>query len=440
MISIPVSLSVDSIKATSELRVAITKTQMAHPPQPLNVFIVGGGIGGLTAAVSLRRQGHHVEILEALKDQTEIGSISIQINAMRVVQHLGAVRENFNGVNFEGIIVFHSDSTQGSTQRWLVPEAVDDPGLFCNRKDVCAEIRRLALTEDGVGRPVNIRVGARVVACNPDDATLTLDGGEIIHADLILGCDGIGSIIRTSILGNVQKAPSSGMSCFRALFDASKLDGIPELSWITDGISGARFVASKEEPFCALFVNLCEGGKLINLVAIHMDPTQDDPKWSQAATHEEVIQRFKHFHPNFLRLLDLPVEADGSFIRWKLLALPELPTWTRGRVALVGDAAHATFPSLGQGAAMAIEEAGVLGGLLPLGTTTEDIPARLEAYQSLCKPRGDFVRTESLEQMIEPAKRGRYFNSQEIQARILEYDAIESSRALYETRFGHVKA
>ncbi|KAF8201053.1 FAD/NAD(P)-binding domain-containing protein [Mycena galopus ATCC 62051] len=394
--------------------------------EPLRISIVGAGIAGLTAAISLRRKGHYVQIFESTKNPADIGSISIQINAFRVLKHLGASIENLGGVEFGGLIGYDSESTEGDTQRWLVPEAQEDPGVFCNRQDLANELRRLALEESGEGTPVDLRIGKKVVACDPDGATLTLDDREVIHADLVLGCDGIGSIVRSSILGYNQKAPSSGWSCFRTLFDAEKMDGIPQLEWITQGVSGGRFVFAKEEPFRALFLNLCEGGKLVNLVAIYTDTEQDNPEWSQEATQEEIVERFKDFHADFRRVLELP--PSNSFLRWKLLALPELLTWTRGRAAILGDAAHATFPFLGQGAAMAVEEGGALGCLFPLGTDAKDIQSRLETYQSLCKPRGDFVSAESISQAVDPSKRGRYFRSKELQAYILEYDAIEASQ------------
>ncbi|KAF7369008.1 FAD/NAD(P)-binding domain-containing protein [Mycena venus] len=366
------------------------------------------------------------QIFESSKSPTDIGSISIQINAFRVLKHLGASIENLGGVEFGGLIGYFSDTTEGNTQRWLVPEVQEDPGIFCNRKDLSNELRRLALEEDGQGLPANIRIGKKVIACDPDQATLTLDDGEVIHADLVLGCDGIGSVVRKNILGYDQKAPSSGWSCFRTLFDAATMDAIPELDWIREGVSGGRFVFAREEPFRALFINLCEEGRLVNLVAIYTDTEQDNPEWSQAATQEEILERFQDFHPNFRRVLDLP--PSDSWLRWKLLALPELPSWTRGRAAILGDAAHATFPFLGQGAAMAVEEGGSLGCLLPHGTEVKDIPTRLQAYESLCKPRGDFVSAESIAQAVEPSKRGRYFRSKELQAYILEYDPIKASQ------------
>lgn len=97
-----------------------------------------------------------------------------------------------------------------------------------------------------------------------------------------------------------------------------------------------------------------------------------------------------------------------TVLKWQLRVLPLLPTWIRGRAALLGDAAHATLPTLGQGAAMAVEEAAALGSLLPLGTRREDVPKRLEAYQTLRKTRGEYVNREAFEEGTVPAKKGLY--------------------------------
>jgi salicylate hydroxylase len=115
------------------------------------------------------------------------------------------------------------------------------------------------------------------------------------------------------------------------------------------------------------------------------------------ATREEFIAKFPKFHPKFLTFLDLPIH--DSIHRWKLRVLPHLPTWVRGRAALLGDAAHGTLSLLGQGAGMAVEDGGSLRFLLPAGTRREDIPARLEAYQRLRTERGEFVNTESVAQL-----------------------------------------
>lgn len=173
--------------------------------------------------------------------------------------------------------------------------------------------------------------------------------------------------------------------------------------------------------------------------------------WTATATKEEFLAKFADFDPKFLRILDLPVHS--PIRKWKLRVLPELPTWILGRAALLGDAAHATLPLLGQGVGMAIEEAGSLGCLLPAGTRREDIPARLQAYQDLRKERGDFVRKESVEQAtsftFSGAERGTrnsikgkfaeltfYSTGRQLQAVLLQYDAIQAAQKCYHERFG----
>ncbi|KAJ7834383.1 hypothetical protein B0H14DRAFT_3462136 [Mycena olivaceomarginata] len=153
--------------------------------------------------------------------------------------------------------------------------------------------------------------------------------------------------------------------------------------------------------------------------------------WTPTATREEFIAKFPKFHPKFLSFLDLPIH--DSIHRWKLRVLPHLPTWVRGRAALLGDAAHGTLPLLGQGAGMAIEDGGSLGCLLPAGTRREDIPARLEAYQRLRTERGEFVNTESVAQL---SKGFNLVKAKDIQSYLLSYDAMKAAEECYRDHFG----
>jgi salicylate hydroxylase len=120
-----------------------------------------------------------------------------------------------------------------------------------------------------------------------------------------------------------------------------------------------------------------------------------------------VLRVFDDFDPKFKAFIEL---APDSVAIWDMRAMPNLPTWINGRTALLGDAAHATFPTLGQGAAMAIEEAATIGCLLPAGTTREQIPSRLAAYQELRKERGEFVCRESADQVLVMEKRALYLH------------------------------
>ncbi|KAJ7168637.1 FAD/NAD(P)-binding domain-containing protein [Mycena filopes] len=403
--------------------------------RPLNVAIVGAGIGGLAAAISLRRNGHHVRIFESSQTKTEIGAgLGIPRNAVRVLKHFGYSKDNLKANAFHGAELFDAKTGIGAPSPLLVPNVSEDaPDICCHRSDLYSELKRLA-TGEGAGPPAQLLLNSKVSACDPEAGTITLSDGETITADVVIGADGIHSIIRTAIVGHTVRPPASGWSCFRCVFDASTLNDIPELNWVTEGINGAKVLISRDGtgPPRSLFVFKCRNGSLLNFVDYHTDSAQDDPTWSAKVTLEEITSNYKDFHPKFMRLFDLP--AHSAPLRWQLRAVPVLPTWTRGRAALLGDAAHATFPFLGQGAAMAMEEAAALGCLLPLGATKADVPARLAGYQALRKQRGEFVRSESLAQAT-PEKRGTYLKSPEMQGYMFEYDAVKAANEYYETHF-----
>ncbi|KAJ7081834.1 FAD/NAD(P)-binding domain-containing protein [Mycena belliarum] len=412
----------------------VVSMSLMSPPQgnaplPLKVSVVGAGIGGLSVAIALRRNGHLVEVFEAAEIATEVGAgIGMQVNALRVLEHWGMRRGNLKGVQYDGIMTFDARTGEGLARRWLVSGMDQGQSLLCHRRDVHDELLRLAVGE-GDGVPVKLRLGNKIVECDPERGTVTLKDGETIHADLVVGADGLRSVIRSHVVGATVTAPATGLSCFRSLIDASKLG---EMEWLTEGLSGARSIIAKEGEYRLIFVYPCRNGQFINVVAIYKDPHQDDPDWLATGTREELLETFNDIHPKFLALLAL---ADNPVLRWQLRVLPVLDTWVRGRTALLGDAAHATLPTLGQGAAMAIEEAGALGCLLPLGTRREDVPSRLEAYQTLRKSRGDYVNRESLAQGIEPSKRGLYFRSPEVQSYLFQHDAIKDAKAYYEKHF-----
>ncbi|KAJ6578003.1 hypothetical protein B0H19DRAFT_1229936 [Mycena capillaripes] len=331
---------------------------------------------------------------EASQVKTEIGAgLAVSSNSARVLNHLEVCRDNLKDTPYSGVRLWSSMlKLEKERKRVGQPQVqiktpsssrISKQGFFVHRSDLYEELKRLA-TGDGEGPPANLRLGSKVLECDPEEGTVTLNSGEVVHADLILGADGIHSVIRTHVVGSVQKASDSGWSCFRAVFEPTMaLEDIPELQWFTSGAPGARAVVAKDEQFRMFLFYPIRSGTLINFVGFFTE--------SQDA-------------------------AQG----------------------LLGDAAHATLPLLGMGAAMAIEEGGALGCLFPAGTRREDIPARLQAYQDIRKTRGDFVKTQSVEQVSRLVHGGpaQFLMTQKIQSYLVEYDAIGAAQECYDERFG----
>ncbi|KAJ7624663.1 hypothetical protein FB45DRAFT_923989 [Roridomyces roridus] len=393
----------------------------AAPSRLLTISIVGAGIGGLTAAVALRRNGHIVQIFEAADFKTEIGAgLGLQANALKVCDHIGLCRENLRGVPWDATVRLSSDGKERIIYPWLVPGMTTN-GLLCHRTDLHEELRRLAIGQ-GEGPPAKLRLGCKVIACDPEAGMVILEGGEAVEADVVLGADGIHSVVRNHVVPDVLRPKDTGLSCFRAVVDASNMCDIPELEWVYGEVSGARNIPAKDGSL--LVVYPCRDGTLINIVAFNTDESDAAAGWTGHSTIEEFKASFQHkFHPNYLRLLDLP--ALGPITKWKLRVTPALSTWVRGRTALLGDAAHGTLPHLGQGAGMAVEDAAALACFLPSGIQVVDVPARLRAYYEFRRERAEFVRVESGRQRC---KGFDLYNNEEIQRYLLDYDPIEAAR------------
>ncbi|KAF7336979.1 FAD/NAD(P)-binding domain-containing protein [Mycena venus] len=398
----------------------------------LQVAVVGAGIAGLTAAIALRRNGHHVQVFEASQNKTEVGAaLGVPLNALRVLDYLGFSKEYLKGVPLSGALDFDAENGEEGSRSWSMSDEKSMISLLCHRNDLYEELKRLAIGE-GEGPPVKLRLGAKVTACDPEAGTISLVNDEVVRADLVLGADGVNSVVRTNIIGEVMKASTSGVSCFRTVFE---LREVPELKWITEGVSGARTFVSKEGPFRMALMYPCRNGTLLNFIGFYADSQDSEEGWAPTASREDIMAKFQGFSPKLFPVLDLP--SHSEIFRWHLRVLPVLPTWIRGRAALLGDAAHATLPFLAQGAAMAIEEAGSIAALLPAGTKPEDVPERLKAYQDIRKDRGEFVRNESVEQLNSLMRGGPIVRYQGIQSTLLQYDALEVARECYEQRFGH---
>ncbi|KAJ7702663.1 FAD/NAD(P)-binding domain-containing protein [Mycena rosella] len=403
----------------------------------LNVIVVGAGLVGFAAAVSLRRQGHRVTIYETSSFKSELGAgLAIPPNTLRCLRDLGCNVANldpvenlcFTSMGYDGSQGMQSDNTDYEARYGM-------PWLMVHRVDLHNELKRMALGDGGEGPPATLYLNSRVISCDVGVCSITMEDGTMRAADLIIGADGIRSTIRSFVLGEEIPIPPSRTAGFRWLTHAVALEPHPELDWIVKTAPrGARVISAPVSAVTAasnaidhrtIIIYGCRGGSVINVLAVHEDlRDQDSVAWNAPVTRETLLEFFSDYHPRFKRLLGL---ADDVHL-WQMRAVPPLKTWVNNNVCLMGDAAHASLPTLGQGFGMGLEDAVALGVLIPRGTSSSTVPTRLIAYETLRKQRAEFVAAESFEQQHLPAKRGLYLRSIQMRDEVMGYNVKDEAQ------------
>ncbi|MCG5472543.1 FAD-dependent oxidoreductase [Micromonospora sp. LAH09] len=337
-----------------------------------HAIVVGGGIGGLSAALALHRHGWRVTVLERAAELREVGAgLSLMANAVRGVDSLGlgpALRRGGHGEAPGGVRNRHG--------RWL------------SRVDATEMVRQLGTTALGVHRATlhrtlrealpasSLHTNAKVehVESGPDRAEVRYrgpDGSHTLDADLVVGADGLRSQVRAQLWPQHPGPVYAGSTAWRAAIAFP--DPVPAA--ITWG-PGAEFG----------MVPIGDG-QLYWYAALNAPPGGRAPD-ELAALREH----FGDWHAPIPALLAATPPAAVLRNDIHHLAVP-LPSYVRGRVALLGDAAHPMTPNLGQGAGQAIEDAVVLGAVCAGGA--EGVPAALAAYDAQRRPRSQAVARAS---------------------------------------------
>ncbi|KZT32949.1 FAD/NAD(P)-binding domain-containing protein [Sistotremastrum suecicum HHB10207 ss-3] len=401
---------------------------------PLQVIVVGAGIAGLAAGIALRRQGHIVNIYEKSKFTTEIGAaVGLSPNATRLLASFGWDIGRVNVSDHHATKHFFSDTQEGGPGMVHGLEChkdYDHPVCMAHRADLHRELTRLALDPYAIGPPCKIHLGSAVVQCDVRKGLVTLSDGRTIRGNLVIGADGINSFVREHVLEERIDPEPSGISAYRTVIPFSEVAGNPHLSFITEDPDTIFFIRGKEMRKYIVFYP-CRGRELLNIVGVHEDERSGSvselSNVSAPSSREAFLESFSDYAPRYLELVKLTEKV----ILWPLLIWDELPTWSNGRTCILGDAAHAMFPILGQGVAMGLEDVAALGILFPSDTPSdiETISSRLRLWEAIRKPRVTRIQT-----IANRLGRGlpAITVSGELEIEIFSYDAEKVARAALE--------
>jgi salicylate hydroxylase len=338
------------------------------------VAIVGAGLGGLMVAIALRRHGFEVKVYEQSPALGAFGAgINISPNAVKVFEALG-LRERLHAVSFEPTGLIWRDWGNGKVQNLvtlvqaasrfganyyvvhrsdlhaLLASAVPDSSIEANKRCVGIE-----LTTDGAG--------------------LSFADGSRAEADLVVGCDGIRSAVRRSVFGGGGPR-YAGYMCWRTLVPAAALPANHHDLYVTNWTGTDGFIISY----------YVRQGKFINIVAVRRQDEWTEESWSVPSTKEELVVAFPHVGPQVGEML----RNAGEVFKWGQFMGEHTAQWTKGRVALLGDAAHAMLATFGQGAAMTFEDSYVLAQWL--AANRDDYAAALAGYEATRKPRASRIQ------------------------------------------------
>jgi salicylate hydroxylase len=385
--------------------------------KPLRTAVVGGGIGGLSAAIALFRRGLEVTVYEQADALGEVGAgVFIYPNSLRQLERMGLgealaqvgakVGKGSEYCRMDGTIV--GPILTNDSSGWN--------GMYgMHRADL---LHALA----AVLPPSAIRTGHRCVGFEQDEAGARLQfaNGNTAEADVVIAADGIQSSLQKYVV-EPSLPEYSGSRAYRGLIARDKLPGWREEAhqvWMGDGKHFMVFPV--------------RSGRLLNYVGFVPTENETVESWSAIGDRDELAASFAGWDPRVVGLLD---QVETCFW-WGLYDRKPLASWTKGRLALLGDAAHPMLPHLGQGANQAIED-GVALAVFLQNRQAAEIPHALKQYEAFRRARTDVIQAEarknglrydsryaSLEQRDREIK-----NSAELRRWMYDYDVEQAALA-----------
>jgi salicylate hydroxylase len=342
----------------------------------LDIGIVGGGVGGLTAAIALRRAGHRVTVHEQARQWMRVGAdVNLTPNVVKALDGLGgqvgaALRRDGAQPTFR----ISRDGLSGAETSRLgmggqAEQRYGAPQVTIHRTDLLAALAA-EIPADAV------HFGRRLAGLAQDDdgVTLSFEDGTQARHDVVVGADGIHSRVRAALFGP-ESPRFTGVVSFRAVVPTERVRDVPEIDAFTKWWG--------PDPQTQIVTFPLSQGRETFVFATTGQPTWTEESWTSEGRVDELRAVYRDFHPGARRLLD----ACDRVLKSALYERDPLLVWSAGTVTLLGDACHPMLPFMAQGAGMAIEDAIVLGRALTGAPDRPQAAVALQRYEAARRER-----------------------------------------------------
>jgi len=337
------------------------------------IVIAGAGIGGLTAALALSRAGYRIVVAERSPELSETGAgIQLAPNAGRVLAGLGLDAAIAAKAIEPAAIEIRSGGRGGvvtSIRSQAFRERYGFPYRVIHRADLQSVLVAAVAADPAIRLDLDTTVAEHLVQDGGLLVRVRKRGGiEVVPAAALIGADGVWSTSREAIPASGAPAPT-GRTAWRAIVAADIARDLVAMDRVTLWLGHDAHLVHYP----------VAGVAALNIVAIVREDWEKRG-WSAVGERAEIMRRFKAWSPAARKIVAAPL----GWHKFAIATIDARTPWTDGRLALLGDAAHAMVPFLAQGAAMAIEDAAVLADRLHAAT---DIPAALRDYETIRKAR-----------------------------------------------------
>lgn len=330
------------------------------------IGIVGAGIGGLVAAIALRRAGHDVVVFEQAKQFARVGAdINLTPNAVRALDGLGVGEAARVTAARPSHRISRTYDTGEETSRLEMADTAEQrygaPQLTIHRADLLA-----ALADMFPNERVALGKRAEKIAADEKGVSLSFADGTDARVGALIGADGIHSCVRTAMFG-AESPRFTGIVAYRAVVPAERVAGVPNLGAFTKWWG--------PNPQSQIVTFPLNRDKDVFIFATTPQDSWHLESWTAPGSVEELREQYVAYHPEARALLD----ACDTVLKTALYERDPMPAWTKGRMALLGDAAHPMLPFMAQGAGMAIEDAVALADAMA-DADAADVPAAFARY------------------------------------------------------------